>query len=49
MKLGGATTTLLFLVCMRDDSGISDVDRIPQRLYVMESSTFFWSKLRRFL
>lgn len=41
MNLGGATTTLSFLVCVRNDSGISDVDPISQRLYVMASSTFF--------
>ena len=44
MNLGRATTTLSFLVCVsrvRNDSGISDVDPISQRLYVMASSTFF--------
>lgn len=41
MNLGGAATPLSFLVCARNDSWISDVDPISQRLYVMASSTFF--------
>lgn len=41
MNLGGAATPLSFLVCVRNDSWISDVDPISQRLYVMASSTFF--------
>lgn len=41
MNMGEATTTLSFLVCMRNDSGVSDVDPISERLYVMASSACF--------
>lgn len=39
--MGEATTTLSFMVCMRNYSGICDVDPISERPYVMASSAFF--------